>query len=699
MPIHPNGTIVRVRKRLLQPPEAAAGLAAGESDPIADLTVVGRTARAGRRMYVLRHDAVDRDLYAAEVDLQQAVSSSNAAAAAAAAAEGETDDDDDEDDDDDDEGIDDDLFFDLEDEVAAEGVSPQAPAAVAWEPLGSSLRGDIDHGRRSARAARVHFGALDVGILKPGQLFRTLFPPSAARSICLATTAAWVKEEPLGVDELFGFFGLMLRCTETTRPRAELWRPTSAQPWYPNPDMASFMPLRRFNAIASAMRLSIEAESDVAAVRQLLEQWNEHTLRVYTPSGTVCLDENTISHTPTASSAGQSLPRRPTPASTEYHTLCDAETRVVVKMELSSLARGGEYAEPAVTEDEAKFGKRGGLALRMARPFYSSGTVVVMDSAFCVVAALLEMQRRGVFAAAVVRKRRDCWPRHLDGVAQAVDTMRTRPVGQLHARRGASEDQVPIAHFFVNHGNAVVQLLSTYGSGALGHEQRKVRTEDKVLSYRRNAVLDDYCRARRAADLHSRICQGQQLALERAWSSRRWPLRQLAFVLSATLVNAYFVYLHFGGHKRVLFSDFRRRVETELAHGEKARRQQQQVAAAAAHEPPRPRQPSASTGAGAVGRIRNEGTRHQLAGTAPRWRRSTGAGAEPSHVLVHLKKNEGAVPGKRTKKDYQQQRCKGEGCSTSTRTYCACDRSLFLCLSCFAAHVTAAAAGGIEAAG
>lgn len=171
----------------------------------------------------------------------------------------------------------------------------------------------------------------------------------------------------------------------------------------------------------------------------------------------------------------------------------------------------------------------------------------------------------------------------------------------------------------------------------------------KVISYRRNAVIDDYYQARLAVDLHNNIRQGQRHTLEQTWASRKWQVRQLAFVMSATMANAYFFYLHFGGHERISFNAFRRMVDYELSREEKKRR-------------------------------------HELVDNTARLRRSTSL-VEGGHELVHLKKNEGATPGKRTKKPYLQQRCKGENCRTLTRTYCVCNRTLFLCLKRFAGHV------------
>jgi hypothetical protein len=58
--------------------------------------------------------------------------------------------------------------------------------------------------------------------------------------------------------------------------------------------MADYMSLRRFKDISLLLKISMEAENDIAAVE---DRFNEHMEKVYAPSGTVCLDESMVKHT------------------------------------------------------------------------------------------------------------------------------------------------------------------------------------------------------------------------------------------------------------------------------------------------------------------------------------------------------------------------------------------------------------------
>jgi Transposase IS4 len=61
---------------------------------------------------------------------------------------------------------------------------------------------------------------------------------------------------------------------------------------------------------------------------------------------------------------------------------------------------------------EDALSKTTGLLLRMCAPISGRGMVVVLDSGFCVLRGLVALRKIGVFASAVVKKRR-YWPTHV----------------------------------------------------------------------------------------------------------------------------------------------------------------------------------------------------------------------------------------------------------------------------------------------
>ena len=52
-----------------------------------------------------------------------------------------------------------------------------------------------------------------------------------------------------------------------------------------------------------------------------------------------------------------------------------------------------------------KFGNTCGLLLYLCMSLYFTGKIVVLDSGFCVLMALIELKKLGVFAHAVIKKK------------------------------------------------------------------------------------------------------------------------------------------------------------------------------------------------------------------------------------------------------------------------------------------------------
>ena len=72
--------------------------------------------------------------------------------------------------------------------------------------------------------------------------------------------------------------------------------------------------------------------------------------------------------------------------------------------------------------DPEKKGPTVSLLLQMCKCLYSSGTVVILDSRFCVVQGIIELLKKGVYAGAQIKKRRH-WPKFVKGGDQMMDDM------------------------------------------------------------------------------------------------------------------------------------------------------------------------------------------------------------------------------------------------------------------------------------
>ncbi len=66
----------------------------------------------------------------------------------------------------------------------------------------------------------------------------------------------------------------------------------------------------------------------------------------------------------------------------------------------------GKDHPPQIAERYSELGKTSGLLLRMLYSYFASGQFVVLDSGFCVLKALVQLKKVGMFACAVIKKRR-----------------------------------------------------------------------------------------------------------------------------------------------------------------------------------------------------------------------------------------------------------------------------------------------------
>jgi hypothetical protein len=76
----------------------------------------------------------------------------------------------------------------------------------------------------------------------------------------------------------------------------------------------------------------------------------------------------------------------------------------------------GKDHPPQIAERWSELGKTTGLLMRMLSSYFSTGRYVVLDSGFCVLKALVELKKVGLFACAVIKK---CgyWPAYVPGDA------------------------------------------------------------------------------------------------------------------------------------------------------------------------------------------------------------------------------------------------------------------------------------------
>ncbi len=658
--MHAPGTHVSAVKAHLWPSSVVSTLPIVH-DRVSGLFVVAKRSvrRSGKNVdaFVLRHVSVPQEIFARRIraekitqlddDQKALVDSITAAAAAAAAATaaaaaavgpagpagsagqgGE-----------DSEVIPDpDAPAEADDDPSSVAQDGDNALALQWGPVGVALAVNEMFTQRASFKVSLP--------RQPAQLFKKFIPPALLNDIVSASNAAHAD---LGVtqDEFLRFVGLiMLSATQSAGSKEDMWTKTSTK-WVHKPPVQDVMTLRRFREIGSSLQISsLDTSTDrFAQVRKPVQDWNAHMGNILRPGAVTCLDESMVSF----KTADHSFPgftfcaRKPHPEGNMYHTLCDADTRILFHIELQEgRDRPAHLPRP---EYEEEYGTMGALMLRMTESLQGSGRVVVMDSAFSITSALVAMRKSGIHSTVVIKRKGAHWPRCFPG-DDVLSHMEGKPVGDLHTAQGIL-DGATFNVFAVNHKKFTYINLATYGSSVLQSKTYTIENDDGTsFTYKRNQVLADHYGSRFLVDIHNRFRQGMAYSLERAWGSKSWIQRQLAFLLSLSLVNAFEAYNFMSKddeeYPPMTYTQFFVRVMEELLVDDEMDR---------GVEPPRQ-----------VARLQE-------------------------HELVKAPLHTGAkgVPNARMK--YQQVQCKGSsGCTRRVREHCTCDPKLFLCPNCFARH-------------
>ena len=83
----------------------------------------------------------------------------------------------------------------------------------------------------------------------------------------------------------------------------------------------------------------------------------------------------------------------------------------------------------------------------------------MLDSGFCVLQGIVELRKRGVFGAALIKKRR-YWPKHIEG-DRIKAHFEDKAVGDVDALAGVL-DEVPFHVFAMKEEDYVMMLMSKY---------------------------------------------------------------------------------------------------------------------------------------------------------------------------------------------------------------------------------------------
>ena len=248
--------------------------------------------------------------------------------------------------------------------------------------------------------------------------FLYLLPCDYINEILLVETNK-KEEEDITFGELMVYIGLWLLMSTTSNgcDRRAFWENSPISPWKGAPfRFNEYMPLSRFDYITKSLtftNLSPPTYVDkFHEVRQLIKGWNQHMKKCFIPSWISCLDESMSIWTSRWTCPGwMYVPRKPHPQGNEYHSIACGESGIMYAIEL---VEGKDKPKEKEKEKYSEHGKTASLLLRLCESIFQTGKIVVLDSGFCVLNSIISLKKFGVFASALVKKRR-YWPTNVNG--------------------------------------------------------------------------------------------------------------------------------------------------------------------------------------------------------------------------------------------------------------------------------------------
>ena len=561
------------------------------------------------------------------------------------------------------------LGFDVDDDnmPAPENIpEPNVPRPTdygqtwGWDGIDHRKKGDyFDHQPRLAH------GLDDEADLSSHRaylrLFFTFFPKRYLEETILVQINEEIEKESerkVTFGELLRFIGVwFFLATIAGHPRRDFWssfpiNPRSGAPYRVN----EYMSRRRFEIIIKCLSYTDKkppAFKDAFwEVRDMIQAWNENMDTKFKSGYINCLDESMSTWYNRWTCPGwMFVPRKPRPFGNEYHTICCGLSGVLFRMKIVE----GKDAPPQLNTTPSKK-KTAELMKELCTAILHTGKILVLDSGFCVLEALVELKKAGVFAHAVIKKRR-YWPKYILG--GLIDNyFSNKNIGEVDCLKGVLDEE-PYNIFCMKESEYVMKLMATYGCLTEARYDPGEALEDRVnnqveqISFKYCQPFKDHFQYRHMVDDHNHLRHSNP-SLEDTWSTHRWANRVFAFLIAVTEVNVYLwlrykVWSKGPKDKEPSLHQFRKDFSFALIENPHYVRDEEES-----------RVPTTRSGSE---------TQHKLR-DAP-W---------------HAREYKNGKWDKTCKTRCSQHKCKTVGCKRRFRTYCSCNVGFWMCRDCYCKH-------------
>ena len=375
--------------------------------------------------------------------------------------------------------------------------------------------------------------------LKPSrlQLFEMFIPKQYLISVVIVETNKKIEGDKLTYGELLRWLGLQfMMATIQGFQRRDFWSTQVIDTFETAPfRFNEIMSRDRFDNILKALtytdRVPPVYKDPFWEVRQLIEAWNQNMTENFIPSWILCLDESMMRWINKYTCPGfMFVPRKPWPFGNEFHTIACGISGILWRLEI---VEGKD--QPAQEKKEfSEHGKTVGLLLRLTKPIWGTGSVVVLDSGFCVVKGIVALKKKGIFSAALIKKRK-YWPKYIDG-DRIKSHFDDKPVGSVDALEGNINGN--FFHVFaMKEPDYVMMLMSTYGTLNRQGEDKHRQTNTGKITFKYPEVVHNHYKYRDSVDCNNARRQSP-IALEITWATKRWANRVFAYLIATSEVNS-----------------------------------------------------------------------------------------------------------------------------------------------------------------
>ena len=478
-------------------------------------------------------------------------------------------------------------------------------------------------------------------------IFNLLFPKKFVEDVILVQTNKELKLGALTYGEFLRWLGLwFLMATIQGPERSEFWKLAEVDVHDGAPfRLNSLMTKNRFDEILHSLTLTDIPPPDYKdrfhQVRQIIDEWNKNTNENFKPGWVTCLDESMSTWTNKYTCPGfMFVPRKPWPFGNEYHSICCGVSGIMFGIEI---VEGKDEPPERDMKEFQVLGKTIGLLLRLTRPMWGTAKMVVLDSGFCVLQGIIELKKRGVFAASLIKKRK-WWPKHVEGevIRQHFDD---KQVGDVDAVEGTYDEQT--FHLYsMKEPEYIMSMMTTYGTlERQGKINKRRLRHNQIVTFQYPEVIANHFKYRHIVDDHN-ARRHSPISLEVVWATKEWEKRVFAFLLAITEVNVMMAATYFYNKKKISMIQFLKEFSKEL--------------------------------------IYNNAIMNEREIEENRVLRST---KSKSHELLRLPINRKFKGSRmiRSNMTYGQYKC--FGCKKKIRTYCKCTPGQFFCADHYADHI------------